>query len=160
MKDKKIKRLSRGELLEILVRQSEEIDSLKQELEKSRKIIEERKILSENAGSIAREALELNSVFEAAENAAAEYVMNVKKLYETQEAGYRQAEAEGRARAEKLVKMTAEKCSAFQQQTRKNCEAMVEEAKREAEKYRQEAFLRMRQLQILKTEYDKYKKTK
>lgn len=133
MKDKGIKRLSRGELLEILVQQSEEIDTLKQKLEETQKIVEERKSISENAGSIAKEAFALNGVFEAAEKAAEEYVKNVKEL-------------------------TVKKCREFQQQTRKKCEMMVEEAKREAEKYRSETRLRMKQLQALKTEYGKYKK--
>lgn len=160
MKDQKIRRLSRSELLEILVRQGEEIDTLRQELDDTRKIIAERKISSENAGSIARAALELNGVFEAAEKAAAEYVMNVKKLYEAQEVGYRRAEAESRAKAERMMKMTAEKCRAFKQQTIKNCEAIVNDARLEVERYRKEAFMWMQQLQSLKTEYDKYKKTK
>ena len=133
MKDKGIKRLSRGELLEILVQQSEEIDTLKQKLEETQKIVEERKSISENAGSIAKEVFALNGVFEAAEKAAEEYVKNVKEL-------------------------TVKKCREFQQQTRKKCEMMVEEAKREAEKYRSETRLRMKQLQALKTEYGKYKK--
>jgi transposase-like protein len=57
-----------------------ENDSLRQELEEAKQKLEDRVILTEKAGSIAEAALQLNKVFETAQMAADQYLMNVKRL--------------------------------------------------------------------------------
>ncbi len=75
---KELKKLNRAELLEILISQSKEIDSLKQQLQEANEKLEDRRIIIENAGSIAEASLMLNGVFEAAQNAAEQYLENIK----------------------------------------------------------------------------------
>lgn len=84
MTDKELRRLSRRELLELLLAQSKEVRRLQKELIKTKQQLADRKIEIEKAGSIAEAALRLNGVFEAAEQAAAQYLENVQRLSEEQ----------------------------------------------------------------------------
>lgn len=79
MTDKEVRRLSRAQLLEILVAQGKEIEELKAELAATRKKLEDRTIAIEESGSLAEAALRLNGVFEAAQRAADQYLENVRR---------------------------------------------------------------------------------
>lgn len=78
MKKKDLKKMSRSDLLEILVEQGERIEELEKKLAEANREIECREIKLQESGSIAEAALRLNNVFEAAEMAAKQYVENVK----------------------------------------------------------------------------------
>ena len=80
MTDKELKRLSRAELLELLLESNRENDRLREQLEKAKALLASRVIEIENAGSIAEAALALNGVFEAAQKAADQYLENVRRL--------------------------------------------------------------------------------
>ena len=79
MTDKELRRLSRRELLEMLIMQMEENEKLSQELETAQEMLRKREIVIERAGSIAEAALALNGVFEAAQAAADQYMENIKR---------------------------------------------------------------------------------
>ena len=70
MTDKELRRLSRTDLLEMLLEQSKEVERLQQELAEARQQLQDRRIMTEEAGSIAEAALRINRVFEAAQAAA------------------------------------------------------------------------------------------
>ena len=53
MTDKELRRLSRGELLEMLIAQAAENDQLKNRLEQAEAQLRDRKIAINNAGSLA-----------------------------------------------------------------------------------------------------------
>ena len=78
MTDKELHKLSRSELLEIMVEQQKEIERLQTELDQAKSLIESRKMLMRKAGSIAEASLRISEVFEAAQKAADRYVMSVK----------------------------------------------------------------------------------
>ena len=80
MTDKELKKLNRKQLLELLLRQTERVDKLEQELAETKQRLEDKRITEMEAGSIAEAALRLNGIFEAAEAAAAQYVDNVKHM--------------------------------------------------------------------------------
>jgi hypothetical protein len=80
MVEKELKRLSRTELLELLLQQSLERERLEQELAEARRLLADREIRLERAGDIAHAALEINGVMEAAQAAARQYLENVEKL--------------------------------------------------------------------------------
>lgn len=86
MNEKQLRKLRRADLLEMLIEQSRETESLRNEVKELRQKLEEREIKLEKAGSIAEAALQLNSVWEAAEAAAAQYLENLKRLSNEQEA--------------------------------------------------------------------------
>lgn len=77
MTDKELKKLKRSELLEMLLEQTKRVESLEKELELKNKELENRRIIIEKAGSIAEASLCLNKVFEAAQQAADQYLENV-----------------------------------------------------------------------------------
>jgi len=87
MADNNLKHLSRLELLEILIEQGKQLEALE---EKNSRLTEEnaslraeldsRKIMLEEAGSIAKASLEISGVFEAAQKAADTYLENVQRL--------------------------------------------------------------------------------
>ena len=70
MTDKELRRLSRSELLEMLIAQTEENSQLKIRLEQAEAQLRDRRIEIDKAGSLAEAALSLNGVFQAAEAAA------------------------------------------------------------------------------------------
>lgn len=78
MTEKELRMLKRAELLEIMVEQSKKIDELEAEIEYLKEKLNSRKILIEEAGSIAEASLRLNEVFEAVQKAADQYLDNVK----------------------------------------------------------------------------------
>ena len=78
MTEKELKRLSRGELLELLLVQTRETERLQQEVDMLREQLEDRKLRVNRAGSIAKAALEVNGVMEAAQAAANQYLENIK----------------------------------------------------------------------------------
>lgn len=80
MTDKELRKLSRSELLEMLLIQSKEVERLKNELEEANRKLEERKILLAESGSIAEAALKLNDIFKVAQNAADQYLESIKGL--------------------------------------------------------------------------------
>lgn len=80
MTDKELKRMSRAELLELLIEQMEENERLRMQLSKANAELADRRITIDRAGSIAKASLELNKVFEAADQAARQYVESVRRM--------------------------------------------------------------------------------
>lgn len=75
-----LKKLSRAELLEMLIAEEKRIDQLEKELEEAREALKDRAIKIENAGSIAEAALKLSGIFEAAQTAVDQYVENIERI--------------------------------------------------------------------------------
>lgn len=80
MTDKELKKLSRSELLELMLEQSREIDRLQEELAETKEALQERNLKIESCGSIAEAAAEVNSLFHAAQRAADMYLLNVQRI--------------------------------------------------------------------------------
>ena len=79
MTEKELLSLKKSELLEIMLAQSREIDSLRAQLAEANARLEERRIAIEESGSIAEPSLKLTKVFEDAQKAADLYMENVKR---------------------------------------------------------------------------------
>lgn len=75
-----LKKLSRKELLELLIDQVKENENLKKELEACRKELERREIVIDNAGSLAEAFLEIFDIFKKADKAAKLYLDNVRSF--------------------------------------------------------------------------------
>lgn len=102
MTDRDLKKLSRSDLLELLLKERRENEQLLIKLEKAEKKLRDRTVHLEKVGSIAEAALQLNGVFEAAEAAAAQYLENVQRLGGKTEAVCRRMEAEAGKKAEAI----------------------------------------------------------
>jgi len=82
MTEKELRRLSRRELLEMLITRTIENERLTEELQQARKELSDRELIQDRAGSMAEAALQLNGVFEAADRAAREYLENIRRMAE------------------------------------------------------------------------------
>ncbi len=74
MTEKELKRLSRAELLEMLIATAKKLDRVEKELDSAKKELARRDVAVSNAGSLAEAALRLNRVFEDADAAARQYI--------------------------------------------------------------------------------------
>ena len=88
-KEKDIRRMSRRDLLELLVLQSKKIDKLQEELDNANKLLESREILLSEVGSIAEASLKINKVFEVAQESANQYLDNIKRIEKEYEEKYK-----------------------------------------------------------------------
>lgn len=79
--DKELRKLSRLELIDIIYQLRLENAELEKCLDDYRNKLSERAITISKSGSIAKAALELNGLFEAAQSAADQYVISVKSAY-------------------------------------------------------------------------------
>lgn len=91
MTDRELRRLSRGELLEMLIEQTEENRQLKIRMEQAEAQLRDRRIEIQKAGTLAEAALRLNRVFEDADKAAQQYLENLRLMTE-KEATYDETE--------------------------------------------------------------------
>ncbi|MGI6737777.1 MAG: hypothetical protein ACOX41_10850 [Anaerovoracaceae bacterium] len=77
--ENRLKKLKRGELLEIMLAQSREIDSLREEIKDLKAQLADREIKVREAGSLAEASLQLTKVFEEAQKAADLYLDNLRQ---------------------------------------------------------------------------------
>lgn len=82
MTEKELKKLSRQELLEVLLAQSKKIERLNGKLKETQDKLTEREIAISEAGSIAEASLILNNVFADAQKAADQYLENIRRLHD------------------------------------------------------------------------------
>ena len=109
MTDREMRKLSRTDLLELLLAQSRELTRLQAELDEANRQLQQRELMVSRAGSMAEAALLLNGVFEAADKACEQYKEN-------------------------LIQQEAV-CAKMERETRIRCEKMLEEARQQAEAY-------------------------
>ena len=79
-KIREIRKLRRIDLLEILLAQNKRIDELEQELEETKRQLENKKIKMREIGTLAEASLQLNQIFEDADAAAKMYLHNIRRL--------------------------------------------------------------------------------
>ena len=150
---KELKRLSRTELLELMIEQGKELDKVKRELAEARRQLEDRTFKMSKAGSIAEASLALGKVFEAAQEAADEYLKSIRTQGQCSDEDWERILDEAIAkreeddnrnrkgkrrhrRARKSMKITARPVMTGQEQTE---EAEIAEAEMQAETQTTEA---------------------
>ena len=123
MTNKELKRLSRKELLEMLIEQSRETERLQKRLDEDEKKLKDRSLLVGEAGTLAEAAIVVNGVFEAADAAAKQYLENIAKRSAPANAG-----------GEELLPKAREKADAIVAEAGKKADAIVAEAEKKAKK--------------------------
>lgn len=89
---KKIKKLKRIDLLEILLAQSKRIDELEEELAETKRQLLSKKIRIREIGTLAEASLQLNHIFEDADAAARQYLHNIRRLNRMAERKYQKGQ--------------------------------------------------------------------
>lgn len=79
MTSKELRKLSRKELIEVLLAQTREMEQLKAELNSKNELLEKREINIRESGSIAEAALRLSGIFEDAQKAADTYLAEIRR---------------------------------------------------------------------------------
>lgn len=142
MTSKELRRLKRGDLLELLIEQGREtarlrdhISNLDSEVSELSKKLNDRTIKLNKAGTIAEASFILNDVLESTEAAAAQYLDNLRALNESESLKFRKKEAEteelvermladAKDHCDRLMRATEEKCSAMTHAVKQQCDAM------------------------------------
>ena len=101
MTDKEFKRLSRAQLIEIIYQLQLELDKVNAEKRELANELADKRIRLQSVGNIAEAALEINNCFRSAQNAAEQYLNEIKAIREETEAE-RQRVLKG-AQAEAIV---------------------------------------------------------
>lgn len=105
-----LKKLSRLELLELLLEQTQRVEGLENELHETQARLENKQLDINEAGSIAEASLRLSGVFTSAQEAAQEYLDNIRQLSERQSSVCAEIEANARSKAETLIQQTQADC--------------------------------------------------
>lgn len=122
MSDKGLKSMSRGELLELLIAQMEENENLRKQLKMAEEQLQNRRINIEKAGSIAEASLLLNGVFQSAEEAAKQYLENIRIVSEKQQG----MEAAARQKADAIIAEAESYSNRLQSETKLYCKELIQ----------------------------------
>lgn len=109
MNTKELKSLSRSDLLEMLIMQTDRVERMEIELEEAKRKAEARDIIIAKSGTLAEAAMQINEVWKAADQAAAQYLGNVLRMYDEQEQKYAQLEKEYAQRSKELMADSVQK---------------------------------------------------
>ena len=126
MTDQELRKLSRNDLLELLIDQAKEIDRLREELNAANQKLNDRKIAIDKAGSIAEAALQLNGVFTAAQEACAQYMVNITDIYQQQAALRSKMERETQEKCNRMIREARKLADEYWEFTRKKVQALQE----------------------------------
>ena len=103
MTDKEFKRLSRAQLIEIIYQLQLQIDKLNEEKQALENELEDKRLRLQSAGNIAEAALEINDCFRSAQNAAEQYLNEIKAIREETDTERQRILEEAKAEAEAIV---------------------------------------------------------
>lgn len=121
MTERELRRLSRTDLLELLLVQRRENEQLRCLLDQAQAQLADRTIQINKAGSIAEASLQLSDIFTAAQDSCQSYVDNIKLLSERQNAVCQQMEQETREKCDRMIAEAELKT----QQCWDNCSAKI-----------------------------------
>ena len=103
MTDKEFKQLNRAQLIEIIYQLQLQVDELTKQNQSLEKALEDKRFRINIAGNIAEAALEINDCFRNAQNAAEQYLNEIKLMREETEAERQRILAQARAEAEEII---------------------------------------------------------
>ena len=103
MTDKEFKRLSRAQLIDIIYKLQLELDKVNEEKQELESKLADKRLRLQSAGNIAEAALEINNCFRSAQNAAEQYLNEIKAIREETEAERQRILSQARAEAEVII---------------------------------------------------------
>ena len=103
MTDKEFKRLSRAQLIDIIYQLQLQIDKLNEKKQELENELKDKRLRLSNAGNIADAALEINNCFRCAQNAAEQYLNEIKAIREETESERQRILAKAQAEAEAII---------------------------------------------------------
>ncbi|MBQ1270025.1 MAG: hypothetical protein IIW34_08035 [Clostridia bacterium] len=123
-----LKKLGRGDLLELLLTQGKENEELRFKLKAAEDKLASREVAVREAGSLAEAVAMINGLMESAQKTADYYLDNIKMRAESHESLIAKLESESMQKADTLVKDAEEKCAAMIKDAEEKAAVMVREA--------------------------------
>lgn len=108
MTDKEFKRLSRSQLIEIIYQLQLQLDELTEHNQLLEDALADKRLRISNAGNLAEAALEINDCFSSAQNAAEQYLNEIKEI-----------RAETEAERQRILSQAFEEASAIAAKAKK-----------------------------------------
>ena len=108
MTDKEFKRLNRAQLIDIIYQFQLKIDTLTEQKQELERELADKRLRLNNAGNIADAALEINDCFRSAQNAAEQYLNEIKAIREETEAQRHRILSETQEQRERILSETQE----------------------------------------------------
>lgn len=139
MTERELRKLRRGELAEMLKTQIRENEELKAQIMTLVDQVNNRKLMLNEAGSIAEAALEVNKVVEAAQKAGDQYLENLVRLNEEREKECNRIRQEAESECQKLREETELQCWKMRQKAEQECTQMRQQTEEECYQMRQNA---------------------
>ena len=127
MTEKDLQKLTRQDLLELLLASEKENEELRKEVQTLRENAEDKQLMLDKVGSIAEASLLVNGVFTSAQAAADQYVLNVKRICEEKAALVRQSDD--------IVQKARQEAQHILEETEISCQRMIRQAKEESDRY-------------------------
>lgn len=127
MDNSDLKKLSRLELLEILLEQSKRIEELEEQIDKLNDDMNSKKLRMTETGTLAEASLKLTEIFKAADEAANIYMNNVMEKAKKEE---KQMRKECREYKQKKFDEIDKKCQKREEQAEKKLIAIEEKIKK------------------------------
>ena len=124
MTERELRRLSRADLMELLLAQRRENEQLRCILDQTQAQLADRSIRIDKAGSIAEASLQLSGIFTAAQDSCQYYMDNIKLLSERQ----------------------SQVCQQMEQETKEKCDRMVAEAELKTQQCWENCSVKIKQL--------------
>ena len=103
MTDKEFKRLSRAQLIDIIYKLQLELDKVNEEKQELESKLADKRLRLQSAGNIAEAALEINDCFRSAQNAAEQYLNEIKAIREETDTERQRILKEAKAEAEAII---------------------------------------------------------
>ncbi len=128
-----MRKMNRAGLLAALESATQKADNLESELAVANAKLNERNIAIRESGSLAEAVLRVQGIAQAIDDAAAQYLDNIK-----------QQQHESREESEKLLEDTKTRCARMEEETRIRCEQMLAAAQEESQAYWDEVYQRIR----------------
>ena len=136
MSEKK-KKMSRPQLEALAAQQAKEIERLHAELSAAQEKLHDRQIVIERAGTMADAAMQLNGVLRAADEAANQYLENIRVFTESQHKICEQIEQQTRAKAQAMLRETEERCRAREREADEYWEKLYEKLEQYCAEHRE-----------------------
>lgn len=134
MSDKELRKISRKELLEVLLEQAKKIEALEKELQKTKEELNSKKLVIAESGNLAEASLKLSGIFEVAQKAADEYIYNVKENCKKIENATKKECKEHKTKALKEVELKCQKMKQAADEYYNNAKEKAKELTKDKEK--------------------------
>ena len=130
-----LKKISRADLLEMLIEQSEEVQKLRKKLDEAEAKLSQRELIVNEAGSIAEASLKLNGIFETAQAASQQYLESIRLYSDYQKLVCEKREKQIKEDAERYMAEVKRKSELLEKETKQKCTEMLLKARVESQSY-------------------------